>query len=71
LTAIWYKGYTGLKKVPTETSEDKLTIIRVDYGADAFKQAYRAEDTNYLIVYEVNQDKLRATIYGTYLTGIQ
>jgi 4-amino-4-deoxy-L-arabinose transferase-like glycosyltransferase len=71
LTALWYKGYTGLKKVPTDVSEDKLTIIRVDYGGDAFKQAYRAEDTTYLIVYEINQTKLRATVYGTYLTGIQ
>jgi 4-amino-4-deoxy-L-arabinose transferase-like glycosyltransferase len=71
LTALWYKGYTGLKKVPTDVSEDRLTIIRVDYGGDAFKQAYRAEDTTYLIVYEVDQAKLRATVYGAYLTGIE
>jgi 4-amino-4-deoxy-L-arabinose transferase-like glycosyltransferase len=71
LTALWYKGYTGLKKVPTDVSEDKLTIIRVDYGGEAFKQVFRAEDKNYLMVYEIDQAKLRQTVYGTYLTGIQ
>lgn len=70
LSAIWYKGYTGLKKVPTDISESQLTIVRVDYGGDAFKQAFRPEDSD-IIVYEIDQDKLRATVYGAYLSGGQ
>lgn len=71
LTAIWYKGYTGLKKVPTDIAGSELTIIRVDYGGDAFKQVYRPENADFIVVYEVDQAKLRSTVYGAYLTGIQ
>jgi 4-amino-4-deoxy-L-arabinose transferase-like glycosyltransferase len=70
LSALWYKGYTGLKKVPTDVSEDKMTIIRVDYGGEAFKQVFRPEGTNYIMVYEIDQARLRETVYGTYLKGI-
>jgi 4-amino-4-deoxy-L-arabinose transferase-like glycosyltransferase len=70
LKAIWFTGYTGLRKVPDRVSEDKLTIVRVDYGGDAFKEAFRPEETNF-VVYEIDQSKLRETIYGAYLTGIE
>ncbi len=47
-----------------------MTIIRVDYGGEAFKQVFRPEDTNYIMVYEIDQARLRETVYGTYLKGI-
>ncbi|UCH77958.1 MAG: glycosyltransferase family 39 protein [Candidatus Coatesbacteria bacterium] len=71
LKAIWYVGYKGLTKVPDKVSEDKLTIVRVDYGGDAFKFAYRPTDDSNFITYRIDHDELRATVYGTYLTGVQ
>ena len=68
LSALWYKGYTGLRKVPTDVSESRLTIVRVDYGGEAFKQAFCPEDSD-VIVYEIDQAKLRSTVYGAYLAG--
>ncbi|NIT37130.1 MAG: hypothetical protein GTN49_11645 [candidate division Zixibacteria bacterium] len=70
LKAIWFTGYTGLRKVPDRVSEDKLTIVRVDYGGEAFKEAFRPEETN-VVVYEIDQGKLRESIYGAYLSGIE
>jgi 4-amino-4-deoxy-L-arabinose transferase-like glycosyltransferase len=71
LKAIWYVGYKGLTKVPDKVSEDKLTIIRVDYGGEAFKFAYRPTEDSNFITYEIDHGELRSTVYGTYLTGVQ
>ncbi|MGD8718507.1 MAG: glycosyltransferase family 39 protein [Candidatus Zixiibacteriota bacterium] len=70
LRAIWYRGYRNLTKVPMDSQEGELTIVRIDYGAGAFKEAFRPEGSD-VVVYEVDQQKLRATVYGAYLTGIQ
>jgi len=71
LKAIWYVGYKGLTKVPDKVSEDKLTIIRIDYGGEAFIFAYQPTEESNILTYEIDHGKMRSTVYGTYLTGVQ
>jgi 4-amino-4-deoxy-L-arabinose transferase-like glycosyltransferase len=70
LKSIWYVGYKGLRKVPMDESEGELTIVRVDYGGDAFREVFRPEGSN-VVVYSVDHDELRSGVYGAYLSGIQ
>ncbi len=70
LRPIWREGTRGIIKIPSERGGGSaLTIVRVDYGADAFKQAFRGEGGD-VVVYEVDHDKLRETVYGVYLGGV-
>ncbi len=70
LKSIWYMGYKGLRKVPMEQSESELTIVRVDYGGDAFREVFRPEGSD-LAVYSVDHAVLRSGVYGAYISGIR
>jgi len=67
LNTLWWMGPKGVAKANNSSDGGDL-IVRVDYGADAFKQVYREEGSD-IVVYEVDHEKLRRSIYGVYLTG--
>jgi len=71
LSALWYMGPEGLTPVPRGSTEaGNLTLASPDYGGAAFRQVFRPEGSN-VAVYEVDQEKLRATVYGVYVGGVR
>jgi hypothetical protein len=70
LRSIWYMSFRGLRKLTMEQKEGKLTVVRVDYGGDAFHEVFRPENSD-IAIYSVDYEKLSTAVYGTYLSGIQ
>jgi 4-amino-4-deoxy-L-arabinose transferase-like glycosyltransferase len=70
MRSIWYVGYKGLRKLSMEQKESELTIVRIDYGGEAFREVFRPENSD-VVVYSVDYPELSKAVYGAYLTGIQ
>jgi 4-amino-4-deoxy-L-arabinose transferase-like glycosyltransferase len=66
LEKIWSAGPDGIWLTPPSERDKGRVIIRVDYGVDAFKEAFKADGFP-VKVYGTDLEKIRRKVYNVYL----